>query len=186
MVLVKIFNLKFHTSMSIINMIKKQYGQKAILFVSILSLTLFIISPLTSLAFLSPADGGLDILAIPCTCTLVPSTWNFFLPLYINSVIPASGSLVYTFGTQAFAYYAVYPTVWQLGIFIPGVQDCLVGAPPACVPMGSLGQISPFTGSSLPSLPSKGETGGVDFTPPSQTPAPVPGADVNPGLETNA
>lgn len=147
MVLVKMLRLPLHTNMNSITTLKKYTKHRMILFVSALSF-LFAVTPLTSLAFASPADGGLDVLAVPCTCIPAPTTWNVFVPLYVNSVVPTSGALLFVFGTEGYEYYIVHPGAWQLGIFIPGAQ-CLIGFPPFCFPLPSLGAISPLSGSSL-------------------------------------
>ncbi len=108
------------------------------------ALIIFFALPLTSMAALPlPGYGGYVVAAVPCTCP--PFGYNiYYAPFYPTKTV---GTLTLTMGTfipYAYEQFIVpypTPTTWQLGDFVPGAGVCLVGAPPACAPLPSLGMI---------------------------------------------
>lgn len=119
----------------------------------------FALTPLTAYAQLgtgvgtSISFGGWVAYTIPCTCSF--SLWVFFTPLYLRGLpAPIVGPLVYTPGISTlYPYYLIgVPTTWELGDYVPGVQACLIGVPPACVILPSIGLMS-RVGTSAPGFP---------------------------------
>jgi hypothetical protein len=93
--------------------------------------------PTTSYAVLL-GFGGLQTLAIPCTCS--PFIQVYFAPMYPNPPFPFAGSLDYGLGTITHPYFLVgVPSKWGLGQYIPGVIACWDYAGVACVPRPSWG-----------------------------------------------
>ncbi len=98
--------------------------------------------------------GGLVVAEIPCTCS--PFTLQWFAPLYID-IAPLTGALSAPDTPYLYPYYYSFPSTWVLGFFTPGVQACWMwvwATPPFCLPatalgMPELGDITPFTGTSL-------------------------------------
>jgi len=93
-----------------------------------------------------PAFGGLDVAAVPCTCT--PGLFShFFVPLYLNTSVPVAGNLNSYANVVAFSYYYLHPGSWALGTLLPPIP-CLIGFPPFCfpLPLPQYGTIAPMTG----------------------------------------
>lgn len=87
--------------------------------------------------------GGFVQFFIPCTCP-PPGLWIFMAPLYPNPPFPLAGALTFNVGISTlFPNFLIgVPTTAHLGDYVPGVQSCFIGFPPACVPLPSFGQIA--------------------------------------------
>lgn len=115
-----------------------------ILLVSLLLSSYFLL-PTSALAVVTGVSfGGKIHYIIPCTCSGGAAV--FYSPLYINSSVPTVGSLYYSsppsLPTVLFSWYnPITPTVWNLGKFIPGVQECWVPVGLGCVFIPTLGSI---------------------------------------------
>ncbi len=86
--------------------------------------------------------GGKISSVVPCPCS--GGFAVFYTPLYMNSPVPVTGALYYsTFSSLLFSWYnPVTPTVWNLGKFTPGVQECLIPAPSTgCMILPTLGSV---------------------------------------------
>jgi hypothetical protein len=83
--------------------------------------------------------GGLALFSIPCTCS--GTLWIWFTPLYYNSDITITGSLVYSpFSTTLFKEYSIgSPLTWHLGSYSTDVSSCLMYAVVGCFTLPSLG-----------------------------------------------
>jgi hypothetical protein len=99
-------------------------------------------------AALLPSFGGLETMVIPCTCTVGLLAWHFFAPLYLNTSVPIAGAMTGAWVTTL-PHYVLHPGAYALGTFTPGASVCFIGVPPYCLPLPSLGFISPLTGTSL-------------------------------------
>lgn len=102
--------------------------------------------------------GGYVLLVLPCTCS--PGNWLVtYAPLFPLAYPYVTHSLVLLPATIRYDYVQFLrtpaPTSWHLGWFIPTVSiisPCLMGVPPACLPMPADGIIT-ATGSSYPGFP---------------------------------
>ncbi len=95
--------------------------------------------------------GGYVIFSIPCTCSAGLAVFMApFFPGVGNGVPVPFGALLYQPGiSKLFAYYNIgVPTTWHLGNYTPG-GACLIGVPPACVPIPVVG-IMTQVGTSIP------------------------------------
>jgi hypothetical protein len=111
---------------------------------AILVLTSFFLVPIraNALSLGLLGWGGLTSFTTPCTCS--GALWIWYAPLYPIQTFPLlSGALTYMPGQTILKAWGLIgvPTTWALGQFIPGLQVCLIGAPPACAPLPSLGHM---------------------------------------------
>lgn len=87
--------------------------------------------------------GGLTAFTTPCTCS--GALWIWYDPLYPIETFPLlSGALTYMPGQTILKAWGLIgvPTTWALGQFSPALQEvCLIGAPPACTILPSLGHM---------------------------------------------
>ncbi len=128
---------------------------KKILF-SFLILAAFLFQPAFSFAQLAGLPfGGYVVLSVPCTCMLPGTVRVQYMPIILHPVqYPfVFHALLLTPVTIRYAYQQFLilppPTAWNLGKFIPGPVPCMVGVPPACVPLFTDGVIFDV-GSSFP------------------------------------
>lgn len=107
-------------------------------FAAALVLLLAFLMPATSHAVVLLGFGGLQTIAIPCTCS--PFLQVYFAPMYPNPPFPFAGSLDYGLSTITHPYFLVgVPSKWGLGQYIPGVISCWDYVGVACVPRPSWG-----------------------------------------------
>jgi len=108
-----------------------------------LVLTPFFLFPTPALAVVTGVSfGGMIDAVVPCPCS--GGFAVYFTPLYMNSPIPVTGVLYYsTLSSLLYSWYnPITPTVWNLGKFAPGVQECLIPAPTSgCMVLPTLGSV---------------------------------------------
>jgi hypothetical protein len=111
----------------------------------------FILSPLTVSAAVGVGFGGLVTAVIPCGCS--GGLWVWFTPLYTNSPVPVTGAIYFSaLHTIPYSWYEFgVPATWELGTFIPGVQECFIPAGPlGCILLPTLGSMVMTGTSGLP------------------------------------
>jgi hypothetical protein len=122
-------------------------------FIFLIFLLLILFVPITIFAQtgLGVQFGGYVVSVLPCTCSA--SFLVIYIPLYPLAIPHVTNSLTLTPATFRYAYQQFLaipvPTSWHLGKYAPGVQACLIGVPPGCVPVFNDGAILE-TGSSFP------------------------------------
>ncbi|KND48548.1 MAG: hypothetical protein AB200_02360 [Parcubacteria bacterium C7867-005] len=107
-------------------------------FFSFILITSLFFIPSISFALGLPFGGRVAV-TVPCTCSLPGTLHISFAPLYLSAV-PIVGSVVYSPTTILYQYFAIgVPTTWELGEYLPGVQECFIYVGVACVPLPSVG-----------------------------------------------
>ena len=103
--------------------------------------SVFMFSPIKTQAAVGLGFGGLVTAVIPCPCS--GGFWVWFTPLYINSPVPVTGAIYFSaLHTIPYSWYAFgVPGTWELGTFVPGVQECYIPTPAGCVPLPTLGSM---------------------------------------------
>lgn len=112
----------------------------------------FLIPPSVSAQVLMPF-GGLVVLPTFCTCSF---NWHVAYvpphpvkyPWSLRALVLTPGITI-PYAYQQFIFPAPTPTAWHLGDFAPGVQGCVTGIAPACVPVPADGHVYKI-GSSYP------------------------------------
>jgi hypothetical protein len=88
--------------------------------------------------------GGLETYQFPCTCS--PAyMWGFFSPLFLSNPAPLTGALA-TPLSVGFATYVPHVGSYALGFYTPGVQACWIYVVVGCIPLPTIGAITPLTG----------------------------------------
>lgn len=108
----------------------------------LLLLTPYFLLPTSASAVVTGVSfGGKINFIVPCPCS--GGFAVHFTPLFINSSVPTTGALYYSsFSSLLYSWYnPITPTVWNLGKFIPGVQECWVPVGLGCVIIPTLGSI---------------------------------------------
>jgi len=100
--------------------------------------------------------GGLVTSVVPCTCPPF-GLWIQYAPFFPGlpgvSKVPIIGALYYPPVAPLFAFFQIgIPGTFNKGIYLPGPGFCLVGEPPACVPLPAMGVIEYVGTSSLAPL----------------------------------
>ena len=103
---------------------------------------------LPSLSRAQAPFGGLQTFTFPCTCSPI-YTWGFFAPLFLGTAVPVAGALATPLVVE-FPFYAPRPGAYDLGFYTPGVQACYLYVVFGCIPLPTIGVITPFTGVSGP------------------------------------
>lgn len=114
--------------------------KKLQIFLASLFLTSYFLLPTPALAIGTSFGGMIDFI-VPCSCS--GGFAVYFTPLYLNSPVPITGALYYSsFSSLLYSWYnPITPTVWNLGKFTPGVQECLIPVPDGCMVFPTLGSI---------------------------------------------
>jgi hypothetical protein len=112
---------------------------KKLFSISILCITLLI--PATVSALIQPF-GGKVVTSVSCSCSYGKAI--FFAPMYpAPNPFPYAGALQFIPRVSILhPYFKIgTPKTWHLGQYLPGVQSCLIGEPPSCVPLPTAGTI---------------------------------------------
>lgn len=110
----------------------------------VFTLLFFIVAlPSRSHAVVPVPFGGLDVFEYPCTCS--PFVYIWFAPMFYGP-IPATGALAFPDTGVLFPYYGIFPGMWALGLYEPGIQACWEWAGPVCIDIPEEGVITPVTG----------------------------------------